>query len=309
MRSAPHTKHAGQVACPALVHRCAFFPDRPPQKWNNHSLPLQAVKTLDALVKEADVVFMLTDSRESRWLPSVLAAAHGTLLVNAALGFDSWVVMRHGRGTTGMPAVVGVDTPVATPRLGCYFCNDVIAPANSAAGRSMDEQCTVVRPGLARIAAAHAVELVAVLSQHTAWIDTPAVASGHAVAAMGASAAAEGALGGAPHMLRGCLTGFSQTCMTGHANEYCSACSRGVVDAYLAGGPAFVRQVAEVRLAGRAMALRAAAPQMACLALVVAPMLLACLLSSLRRRAVAQGEPLNACVQRLRMDCLSAVCT
>jgi len=35
------------------------------------------------------------------------------LAFNAALGFDSYVVMRHGMHGSG---------------LGCYFCNDVVAP-------------------------------------------------------------------------------------------------------------------------------------------------------------------------------------
>jgi len=75
---------------------------------------------LEALIKDHDAIFLLMDSRESRWLPTVMGKAGKKIVINAALGFDSYVVMRHG-----------AEDPVEghTP-LGCYFCNDVVSPAN-----------------------------------------------------------------------------------------------------------------------------------------------------------------------------------
>lgn len=42
------------------------------------------------------------------------------IVINAALGFDSFLVMRHGSRSTEL----------SNPKLGCYYCNDVVAPAD-----------------------------------------------------------------------------------------------------------------------------------------------------------------------------------
>lgn len=38
------------------------------------------VEKLESLIKEHDAVFLLMDSRESRWLPTVIGAAKGKVL-------------------------------------------------------------------------------------------------------------------------------------------------------------------------------------------------------------------------------------
>ena len=69
-------------------------------------------------------MFLLLDSREARWLPSVMAIAHSKLCLTIGLGFDTFLVMRHGLSKTEQTAIGG-------DRLGCYFCNDIVAPRNS----------------------------------------------------------------------------------------------------------------------------------------------------------------------------------
>jgi ubiquitin-like modifier-activating enzyme ATG7 len=95
-----------------------------------------AAGQLDKLIREHDVCFALTDSREARWLPTLLCAAHDKLLINCALGFDSYLVMRHGHGVES-ESDVAVNT---SSRLGCYFCTDVVAAVNSQKDRTLDQQ-------------------------------------------------------------------------------------------------------------------------------------------------------------------------
>ena len=83
-------------------------------------------EALEKLILEHDAVFLLMDTRESRWLPTVIGRATNKIVMNAALGFDSFVVMRHG---------VQKEDPQS--ELGCYFCNDVVAPVNVSGSNSI----------------------------------------------------------------------------------------------------------------------------------------------------------------------------
>lgn len=77
---------------------------------------------LEQLINEHDVIFLLTDSRESRWLPTLICSSLGKLAINVALGFDTYLILRHG---------VNIHTNNNNNNnLGCYFCNDVVAPQN-----------------------------------------------------------------------------------------------------------------------------------------------------------------------------------
>jgi ubiquitin-like modifier-activating enzyme ATG7 len=103
-----------------------------------------AIGQFETLVKDADLVFLLTDSKEGRWLPTMLGKYHNRVVINVALGMDTWVAMLHGsRGSTH----------------GCYFCHSLSAPQNSMNNQPMDMQCSVTRPGVALAASAHAAEM------------------------------------------------------------------------------------------------------------------------------------------------------
>ena len=65
---------------------------------------------------------------------------------------------RHG--TRSGPDMGSDADLIAGNRLGCYFCTDVVAPGNSTRDRTLDQQCTVTRPGVSYMAAAMAVELM-----------------------------------------------------------------------------------------------------------------------------------------------------
>lgn len=166
---------------------------------------------LRKLIQEHDVIFLLMDSRETRWLPTVLGNIEDKLVINAALGFDSYLVMRHGNYNSNDGT-----------RLGCYFCNDVVAPKDSLTDRTLDEMCTVTRPGVALMAASQAVELMVSIFQLRNSTD-------------------ESILGDVPHQIRGFLSNFSTLKLETPAYHHCSACSLQVVESCREAGWDFVK--------------------------------------------------------------------
>ncbi|KAI9172945.1 Autophagy protein 7 [Blastocladiella emersonii ATCC 22665] len=172
---------------------------------------LDTMHTLEALITSHDAIFLLMDSRESRWLPTMLGRFHNKLVINAALGFDSYVVMRH------------------SDKLGCYYCNDVVAPTDSLSDRTLDQMCTVSRPGLAAIAGANAVELLASIMNHPER--------------NAAAANSQGVLGKVPHQLRGFLHNHETLLISGQAYDKCTACSDRILAAYRERRIDFVRDV------------------------------------------------------------------
>lgn len=189
-----------------------------------------SVNTLDELVRQCDVVYLLTDTRESRWLPTLMAAAHDKIMINAALGLDSWLVMRHGGGVVETPSDGDAKS---TSRLGCYFCNDVVAPENSTKNRTLDQQCTVTRPGLAPIASSMAVELMVSMMHHPlrqrAAAPRPKSNQNYSPTTNDDSSSPLGVM---PHQIRGSLVSYSMMTPTVPAFPCCTACSASTIEAY-----------------------------------------------------------------------------
>ncbi|KAJ9136048.1 hypothetical protein P3X46_033162 [Hevea brasiliensis] len=209
---------------------------------------LEDCRRLHELVESHDAVFLLTDTRESRWLPALLCANANKITITAALGFDSFLVMRHGSGPLNSSNDVKAESEIALSgdmdslaladsggeRLGCYFCNDVVAPTDSTANRTLDQQCTVTRPGLAPIASSLAAELFVDILHHPNGIFAGVIADSTN------SGGGDQPLGILPHQIRGSLHQFSQMTLVGHASESCTACSSTVITEYRKKGKEFL---------------------------------------------------------------------
>ncbi|KWU45836.1 E1-like protein-activating [Rhodotorula sp. JG-1b] len=218
------------------------------------------LEQLEALIEEHDAVYLLMDSRESRWLPTVIGAARGKLVMNVALGFDTYLVMRHGLPSSSERKIDSAQVKpgsIYRGQLGCYYCNDVVAPMDSLSDRTLDQMCTVTRPGIASIASSTAVELMVSILQHPKGcvrvssdpardgvLTAPLVASPHAPSIIPgpgtASSAREPAeteeagspLGIVPHQIRGFLGNFDALKITGQAYDRCTGCSEAIIRAY-----------------------------------------------------------------------------
>ena len=119
--------------------------------WYNLSIPMPGhqlynykdLNKIEELIQDHDICFLLTDTRESRWLPIVLSNYYGKALINIALGFNSYLIDHN-----------------LNKKSACYFCNDIVAARNSMKNRTLDQQCSVTRPGLSMIASALGTEIL-----------------------------------------------------------------------------------------------------------------------------------------------------
>ena len=102
--------------------------------------------------------------------------------------------------------------------------------------RTLDQQCTVTRPGIAAIASALLVEVLVSVLQHPL---------GHLAPAPLSQTEDRGShpLGIVPHQIRGFLSSFQNMIISGKSYDCCSACSDKVVNSYAKEGWEFVKKV------------------------------------------------------------------
>lgn len=137
---------------------------------------------------------------------------------SVALGFDNFIVIRHG----GNPEKH--DPKVRGIRPGCYFCNDYLSPTNTMKDRSLDMQCTVTRPGLSFLSTAYASELLVNLI-HTLPHEYASETRDKPL-----SSAEFGLI---PQHIRGSASGFNVELMSSECYDNCLACGAQIVSEYL----------------------------------------------------------------------------
>jgi ubiquitin-like modifier-activating enzyme ATG7 len=177
------------------------------------------------MVAEHDVLFLLLDSREARWLPTVLANKFDKACITVGLGFDSFVIVRHGVPPhLYNPGTVRVHLEKHGERLCCYFCNDIVTPQNTMKDRTLDQMCTVTKPGLSFISTAYAAELYISLLHHPLGHHAPASEDSNKLPFT--------ELGKLPHHLRGNIGDYETSIFYGRAFDQCVACSRYILEEY-----------------------------------------------------------------------------
>ena len=111
--------------------------------------------------------------------------------------------------------------------------------------QTLDQQCTVTRPGVAPIASALLVELLVSILQHPLGAQAPAPQSSKGQSASSVDYERDPPshpLGLVPHQIRGFLSNFQNIIIKGQSYDCCSACSPKIVDAYNKGGWDFIKR-------------------------------------------------------------------
>jgi ubiquitin-like modifier-activating enzyme ATG7 len=101
--------------------------------------------------------------------------------------------------------------------------------------RTLDQQCTVTRPGIAAIASALLVEMMVSVLQHPEGRYAPAPTTN-------SQNLSEHPLGIVPHQIRGVLSQFQNIVTNGQSYDCCSACSDKITGAFQKDGWEFVKR-------------------------------------------------------------------
>lgn len=105
----------------------------------------------------------------------------------------------------------------------------------------------MTRPGVAAIASALLVELLASVLQHPDKQHAPAPPTFTSTSSPPPRDPPDHALGLVPHQIRGFLANFASLNIRGESYPNCSACSRPILDAYKSGGWEFVKKALDDR--------------------------------------------------------------
>ncbi|CAD2104218.1 autophagy-related protein 7, putative [Plasmodium vinckei] len=159
--------------------------------------------------------------------------------ISVALGFDSFQVIRH---------------PYLYFKAACYFCNDMNSPTDSISYRTLDEKCTVTRPGISSISSSIATELLISLTQHPLQFSAPHIESDQYICFdskgdnlkntnVETSNSFVSCLGATPHIITFNLSNLSMRKLYSDAFDKCVCCSEHVILKYQENKPEFVKKV------------------------------------------------------------------
>lgn len=128
--------------------------------------------------------------------------------------------MRHGIS----PLVHNEETD--PERNGCFFCNDYLAPSDTMKDRTLDQQCTVTRPGLSYVSSGFAVELLVNILSHPLGNAAPFEEEKDIYKFD------DDSMGMIPQHIRGSVGYFESKIMQSTAFGNCLGCSKSILEEY-----------------------------------------------------------------------------